>query len=81
MTHSDQDAVVRIVSSMKHWFQNRIQECTHCSECMNAIRPWASYCPICGQANPARMSATAGIYLVLGFVLLTSTLLFVSIAF
>jgi hypothetical protein len=81
MSHSDHDAAGRIVSSMMHWFHSRIQECIRCSACENAIRPWASHCPICGQANPARVSPTASIYLVLGFVLLTSTMSAVIMAF
>jgi hypothetical protein len=80
MTHSNHDAVGRFVSSMKRWFQLRLQECIRCSECENAVRPWTSHCPTCGQANPARVSATAGIYLTLGFVLLTLTLSAVIIA-
>src|SRR5262245_10396666 len=68
MSHSYQDALVRFVSSMKHWFQSRTQECIRCSACEDAISPWASHCPTCGQVNPARVSATAGIYLAIGFV-------------
>jgi hypothetical protein len=81
MTHFDQFATGRFVRSMKHWFQSRLQECTRCSACENAITPWASHCPTCGQASPARVSATAGIYLAFGFVFLTLTVSAAIIAF
>jgi hypothetical protein len=81
MTHSSFDIAGRILSSLKRWFHSRTQECIRCSECENAVTPWASHCPTCGQANPARVSASAGIYLAVGFVLLTSTLLALIIGF
>jgi hypothetical protein len=41
---------------------NRLQECVHCRECQSEVEPFASHCPRCGQANPAKVSATAAIY-------------------
>ena len=74
MTHLSHGISGRILSSMKHWFRCRIQECIRCSECDGTISPWTSHCPTCGQANPAKVSATVGIYLALGFVVVTLTL-------
>ena len=81
MTHSSYRIAGRIFSSMHHWLRSRMHECIRCSECESAITPWASHCPTCGQVNPARVSATVGIYLAFGFVLLTATLAALIIAF
>jgi hypothetical protein len=70
MTHLSSEWAGRIRRSIKQWFQNRLQECVHCSQCSGAVTPWDSHCPICGQQDPARLSPSAGVYLVLGFVLL-----------
>jgi hypothetical protein len=81
VTHSHFTIVGRIVRSSERWLYRRMKEFTHCSECDNAITPWASRCPNCGQANPAQVSSSVGIFLALGMVLLTSTLCFLTIAF
>jgi hypothetical protein len=81
MTHSRSGISDRIVRSSKHWLHRRLQEFTHCSECDRAINPCASHCPTCGQANPARVSSSVGIFLTLGIVLLTSTLCLLASSF
>jgi uncharacterized OB-fold protein len=81
MTHSSHEAAGRVLSSAKHWLHCRKQEATHCRECDSPVIPWASHCPNCGQANPAKVSATAAIYLALAFALLTLTLSALIIAF
>ena len=81
MTHTIYKIAGRIFSSIKRWLRSRMQECIRCSECENAVSPWASHCPTCGQANPARVSATAGVYLALGIVLLTVILSSLTIVF
>jgi hypothetical protein len=58
-----------------HWLQARLQECLHCTECQSGIAPFAAYCPKCGQANPAKVSISAAVYLTLGFAFLTAALL------
>jgi hypothetical protein len=64
----------RATDSIKRWFHSRLQECRRCSQCEGEITPWASYCPTCGQANPAKVSASAGVYLTLGIVSLALVL-------
>jgi hypothetical protein len=81
MNHSSQEFADRIFSSIKQWFLRRMRECTRCSQCDNAVTPWASQCPTCGQMNPARVSTTAASNLALGAVLLTVTLSVLMIAF
>jgi hypothetical protein len=48
---------------------SRLQECVHCRECESAVEPFASHCPRCGQANPAKVSASAAVYPALGGIL------------
>lgn len=74
MTHSSSELAGRIRSSVKEWFHCRMQECVRCCECGGAVSPWDSHCPTCGQENPARVSASAVVFLVLGFALLSLTL-------
>ena len=71
----------RIRSTVQHWIHCRMQECVRCRECDSTVTPWASLCPRCGQANPARVSPAAGVYLALAFVLVTSMLLALKLAF
>jgi hypothetical protein len=68
-------------SSIKQWFHERLHECVRCCECESAVTPWDSHCPTCGQENPARVSASAAAYLVLGFVFLAFILSFLILAF
>ena len=75
MTHSSYEITGRILSALKHWFHSRMRECVRCIQCENAVTPWASHCPTCGQKNPARVSGSAGIYLAIGSGLLTLGLL------
>ena len=68
MTHSTSDLPARVRVSIVRWIQSRMQECTRCRECETEITPFASHCPKCGQANPARVSTSAVVYLAIGFV-------------
>jgi len=70
MTHSSSALTGHIRDTIKQWFHNRMQECVRCCECQSAVSPWDSHCPRCGQQNPARVSPSAAVYLVLGFALL-----------
>lgn len=67
MTHSSCELAGRIRSSITRWFHCRMQECVRCCSCGNAVTPWDSCCPSCGQADPSRVSSSVGVYLVLGF--------------
>jgi hypothetical protein len=67
--------------SILKWFQARVFECVHCSDCQSTVLPFASHCPKCGQANPARVSNTAAIFFALGIVFVTLTLSLSVVAF
>ena len=67
MSTADTSLTNRVRESVKRWFQNRLQECVRCFECHGAVSPWDTNCPTCGQGNPARVSASAGIYLGIAF--------------
>jgi hypothetical protein len=60
--------------SIAHWFQNRMQECVRCTGCESTVFPFASSCPKCGQPNPAQVSMSAVVCLVLGFMFLAVVL-------
>jgi hypothetical protein len=62
MTSSSAGLMVRVRTTVEHWMHNRLQECVHCRECQSEIPPFAPYCPKCGQADPAKVSATAAVY-------------------
>ncbi len=81
MTHLSFELAGRIRGSVKQWFDSRMHECVHCCQCDAAVTPWDSYCQICGQKDPARHSASAAVYLVLGFVLLATVLSFLILVF
>jgi hypothetical protein len=70
MTHSRLEWAGRIRTAVPQWFQRRLDECVHCRQCESVVTPWESYCPNCGQGDPARLSPSAAVYLVLGFALL-----------
>lgn len=65
--------VDRIRHCIRQWFIQRIQECVQCCECHGRVSPWDTHCPTCGQESPARLSASAPVYLVLAFALLALT--------
>jgi hypothetical protein len=71
----------RIRASIRQWFTNRKRECAHCCQCDAPVTIWDSYCPICGQRDPARHSTSVAVQLILGLILLTIVLLSVSLAF
>jgi hypothetical protein len=62
MTSSSAGLMYRVRNTVEHWMHNRLQECVHCRECESEIPPFATYCPKCGQADPAKVSATAAVY-------------------
>jgi hypothetical protein len=62
MTQSSSGLMWRVRSSIKHWMHSRLEECVHCRGCDSEVTPFVSHCPKCGQANPAKVSATAAIY-------------------
>lgn len=76
MTHLSSEFAGRIRGSIKQWLHSRIHECHHCCQCEAAVTPWDTYCPICGQKDPARHSASAALQLVLGFMLLAMIIWF-----
>jgi hypothetical protein len=78
MTGASSKLADRIRSSI---VASRMQECVRCCECGNAITPWETCCPSCGQADPSRMSSSVGVYLVLGFLFLASAISALFIAF
>ena len=69
MTSSSSDPLLRVRNSVKRWMHSRLQECIHCRECESEVEPFASHCPRCGQANPAKVSASAAVYPALGGIL------------
>ena len=75
MTCSSPGFLYRVRDCARQWFHSRWQECVHCRECGSEITPFASHCPKCGQANPAKVSATAVIYPAIVSVLLLIALL------
>ncbi len=81
MTHLSSELAGRIRGSIKQWFHSRMYEFVHCCQCGGAVRPRDSYCQICGQKDPARLSASAAVYLVLGFGLLAIFLSFLILVF
>jgi hypothetical protein len=68
-------------NAIMRWFQARIQECVHCAECQSKVMPFASHCPNCGQANPAKVSTSAALGLAVGIVLLAFACFFLILAF
>ena len=60
-------------NAIVRWLQARVQECGHCAQCQGKVMPFASHCPNCGQANPAKVSTSAALYLAVGLVLLVFT--------
>jgi hypothetical protein len=57
----------RVGRSIQRWFNARREECVHCRECGNEVSLVASHCPSCGQANPAKVSLSAAVYLAIAF--------------
>jgi hypothetical protein len=71
MTHSSSGLMYRVRNSVEQWMHCRLQECVHCRECQSEIPPLATYCPKCGQADPAKVSASAAIYPAIAGILVT----------
>jgi hypothetical protein len=80
MTHLGSELAGRVRGSIKQWFHSRMHECVHCCQCGGAVTPLDSCCQVCGQKDPSRLTASAAMYLVLGFVLLTIVLSFFILA-
>jgi predicted amidophosphoribosyltransferase len=81
MTHSRAERIDRFRGSIQRWFQSRVQESVHCCQCQSPVSPWDTHCPTCGQANPARVSPSAAVYIVVAFVLLALVLSSLVLAF
>jgi hypothetical protein len=81
MTQLCSESARRVRASVGHWFADRIHECAHCCQCDAHVTIWDSYCPICGQKDPARHSKSAAVQLLLGCILLAIVLLTVFLAF
>jgi hypothetical protein len=67
-------AAGRIRASINQWLHSRLHECAHCCQCDGPVTLWDSYCPICGQKDPARHSKSAAVQLLLGFMLVAIVL-------
>jgi hypothetical protein len=80
MTDTHFQVANRVFRAIKHRLHHHMQEFTHCSECERAINPMTSRCPTCGQANPARVSASFGLCLTVGMVMLTLTVCLLTVA-
>jgi len=78
MAHSSSGLFFRVRNSVEQWMHSRLQECIHCRECGSEITPFATHCPTCGQANPAKVSATGIVYpaIVAGFLLISMLMAF-----
>jgi hypothetical protein len=74
MNHLSSELTGRMRASIKQWFQKRLQECVRCCHCDGTVTPWDSHCPVCGQKDPVRVSKSAVVYLLFGFVLLAAVL-------
>lgn len=81
MNHQCYESAGRIRASLRLWFTNRMHECAHCCQCDGRVTLWDSYCPICGQKDPARHSKSVALQLLAGFILLTIALSSVFLAF
>jgi hypothetical protein len=78
MTYLSSDLAGRVRAFIMQWFHSRRHECVHCCQCGGAVTPWDSCCQVCDQKDPARLSASAAMYLVLGFVLAAIVLPFLN---
>ena len=74
MTSQSAALTARVRGAVERWLYNRWQECIHCRECKGTVTPWDAHCPTCGQQDPARLSVSAVVYLLLAFVLLAAVL-------
>lgn len=70
MTHLSLELAGRVRGSVIDWAHRRQHESVHCFQCEGLVTPWDSCCPHCGQRDPARLSASAGLYVSLGLVML-----------
>jgi uncharacterized OB-fold protein len=70
MNQHTSTAVDRFRDKMDHWFNTRIGECVHCRQCGANVSPWDDVCPTCGSGAPAKVSSSAGIVLVVAFLVL-----------
>jgi len=71
MAYSSSGSWRRVGHSIELWCKARTQECVRCRECGSDVTLLASHCPSCGQANPAKVSLSAAVYLTIGFALVT----------
>jgi hypothetical protein len=73
MTQSSIGLAERVRGCLGQWIRNRLRECVRCRGCQSEVLPFETICPRCGQANPAKVSIVAVVYLAIGFALLTFT--------
>jgi hypothetical protein len=66
--------VQRVRDYVEPWIRNRVRECVRCRGCQSDVLPLETICPRCGQANPAKVSPIAVVYLAIGFAILTFAL-------
>ena len=66
MPQSNTAVSSRVLHEIRRWLTSRWQECVRCLECEQPVLPFDSLCPNCGQANPAKISIRAGVYLIIG---------------
>ncbi|TWT76982.1 hypothetical protein Pla123a_24070 [Posidoniimonas polymericola] len=50
--------------ALSAWLQGRLQECTHCRVCSHDVTPLDHYCANCGQQDPALVSKSAALSVV-----------------
>lgn len=81
MTGAVSEVFQRVRCFIGHSIHHHAEKCFHCCECEKAVSPWDPYCPHCGQADPSRVSKTAVVYLVIGFVLVALVLSSIIAAF
>jgi hypothetical protein len=77
MSQPNSGLAQRVRSSVEDWIRNQLRESVRCRGCRSEVTPFESHCPKCGQANPAKVSTIAVVYLAIAFVILAVVLSFV----
>jgi hypothetical protein len=81
MTHQCYESAARVRAFLGQWFTSRMHECAHCCQCDGHVTLWDSYCPTCGQKDPARHSKSVAAQVLLGFFLVVLVLSSVLLVF
>ncbi|TWT37609.1 hypothetical protein KOR34_25630 [Posidoniimonas corsicana] len=65
----------RARAAATRWSQLRQEECTTCRGCGQRVMPLDQYCNHCGQSDPAKVSLSAAVcvVLVIGLLAITGT--------